>query len=455
VSLDLRSPRPDLPPAWGALLDILAAALRAADPAAAVHRALAVEGATLRGGSQRVDLDTVEHLVLVAAGKAATAMVRAAEEVLGDRVATGVAVTAYGAGGTSRRTAIREAGHPLPDPAGLVATRQILRLLERTTDRDLVLVLLSGGASALLEQPAGRIPLVDLATATSALLASGATIREINTVRKHVSAVKGGGLARRIAPARLLALALSDVVGDPLEVIASGPTVPDPTTFADAAAVLSRYRLWGGLPESIHAHLHAGLAGQVAETAKPGDACFERAWTEVIGGNGLAVAAAVARAQDLGYRALPLAAPLEGEAREAGRALAAMGQDVADHGRPLAAPACLVAGGETTVTLRHLGGVGGRNQELALAAALALDGREAITLAAMGTDGIDGATEAAGALVDGRTVARARVAGLDPLDALEWHNSGPFFEQLGDQIVTGPTGTNVNDLAVVLVRYNA
>lgn len=454
MSLTFRSPDRAARPGWGPALEILAAALRAADPAAAVRQALALDGQVLLAGEERLDLSEVEHSYLVGAGKAATAMVQAAEAVLGDRLTSGVAVTVHGAGGLARRTTIREAGHPLPDPAGLVATRHIARLLERTTERDLVIALLSGGASALLELPAGRIPLVDLRTATSALLASGATIHEMNAVRKHLSAVKGGGLARLAAPAHVLALVLSDVVGDPLDVIASGPTVPDPTTFADAAAILTRYRLWAELPESIHTHLRAGMAGQISETAKPGDAVFERVSTWVIGGNATAAAAAVEQARQLGFQALRLTTFLEGEAREVGRVMAALGKEMARHGQPLAPPACLVAGGETTVTLKHLGGVGGRNQELALAAALALEGWEAVSLAAMGTDGLDGATDAAGALVDGTTVARASAVGLDPLDALEWHNSGPFFERLGDHIVTGPTGTNVNDLVVVLVRYN-
>lgn len=447
-------PDPERRPAWRPALEILAAGLAAADPAAAVRRGLRREGDTLVAGETRIDLADLDRVLLVAAGKAATAMVHAAEAILGDRLAGGVAVTVYGAGGRAERTIIHEAGHPLPDPAGLLATRHIARLLAGAGERDLVLALISGGASALLEMPAARIQLADLQAATSTLLASGASIDELNTVRKHLSAVKGGGLARLAAPARVLALVLSDVVGSPLDIIASGPTVPDPSRYADAAAVVARRDLWGRLPAPIADHLRRGMAGEVPETLKPGDPVFERVLTRVVGENADAAAAAAARAAALGYASMVLTTYLEGEAREAGRLLAALGKEMAARAQPLAPPACLVLGGETTVTMRRLGGRGGRNQELALAAALALEGPawDRVTVAGLGTDGIDGASEAAGALVDGTSVARARAAGLDPLAALDANDSASFFEALGDAIVCGPTGTNVNDLALVLVQ---
>jgi hydroxypyruvate reductase len=378
-------------------------------------------------------------------------MVRSAEAILGERLTAGLAVTVPGAEGPAARTTVHVGGHPLPDPGSLFATRHIARLLADTTERDLVIALISGGASALLELPAGRIPLVDLQATTSSLLASGATIQEMNTLRKHLSAVKGGGLARLAAPARVLALVLSDVVGNPLDIIASGPTVPDPSTYADAAAVLSRYDLWGQVPASVADHVRSGLAGALPETAKPGDALFARVDTRLVGDNAAAAAAARDRAAALGYRSEILTTWLQGEAREAGRFLAAVGKELASHGRPLAPPACLVVGGETTVTLRRLGGAGGRNQELALAAALALAGWAGVTVASLGTDGIDGTTPHAGAIVDGGTLGRAAAAGLDAAEALARHDSGTFFAALGEALVTGPTGTNVNDLALVLV----
>jgi len=470
-------------------MDILAAGLHAADPAACVARHLRADddglmvGGLRRQGAgdparmalgdvglegagdlARIAWSDIDRLLLVAVGKAAAAMAASAEAILGERVAGGMIIAPTGTDAASRRAMVLHAGHPLPDPAGLMATRAVLRLLEGTSARDVVLVLLSGGASAMLEQPAGRrMPLVDIAVATSALLSSGATIDEINAVRKHVSAVKGGQLVRAAAPARVVTLVLSDVASGRLDTVGSGPTAPDPTTFADAARVITARGLWGAMPASIGEHLRAGMAGDVPETPKPGDPLFAGTILRTVGDNAGAAEAAAERAIALGYATNILTTRLEGESREAGRFLAAIGREIALDGRPLHAPACLVVGGETTVTLRRLGGSGGRNRELALAAALALadvgggDGEgsrgsgDPILLAALGTDGADAGADAAGAIVDGTTVARAAAAGLDAAGALERHDSGPFFAALGDALITGPTGTNVRDLVVVLV----
>ncbi len=380
-------------------------------------------------------------------------MVQATESILGERLTAGIAICPRGSEGPTERTVVHGGGHPLPDPGSLMATRHIARLLEQSGPEDLVLVLLSGGASALMEQPAGRIPLIDLQAATSSLLGSGARIDEINALRKHISRVKGGGLAAMAAPSPVLGLILSDVVGSPLESIASGPTAPDPSRFSDAGAVLSRLGLWGAMPASIGQHLRDGMAGRIPETPKPGDALFDRVHNHLIGDGASALEAARDRAGELGFRTSILTTYLEGEAREVGRLLAAVAKESSRHGRPLAPPACILASGETTVTLRRLGGRGGRNQELALAAALALDAEDGspITLAALGSDGIDGQSEAAGAIVDGDTARRARAAGLDPVAALAGHDSAPFFESLGQALVTGPTGTNVGDLVLLLV----
>jgi glycerate 2-kinase len=282
------------------------------------------------------------------------------------------------------------------------------------------------------------LDLDDLQELTDALLRSGATINELNTVRKHWSSFKGGNLARLAAPAAVVTLVLSDVVGDPLDVIASGPTVPDPTTTADAQEILDRYSIWPGRPVPFQ------------KTPKPGDAVFERVHHVIVGSNRQAAVAALERARQLGFNGLLLSTYVEGEAREVARVAAALAKGVRSYGDPIPAPACLVWGGETTVTIRG-DGKGGRNQELALAAALALEGWPGVMLVPLATDGTDGPTDAAGALVTGETVARARALGLDPLAALMANDSYTFFDELGDLIRIGPTGTNVNDLLFLLV----
>jgi hydroxypyruvate reductase len=297
------------------------------------------------------------------------------------------------------------------DEAGVRGTRQLAELARGAGPNDLVLCPISGGSSALLTLPVPAIELSDLQLLTTQLLRCGATIIELNTVRKHLSQIKGGGLARMAAPATVVGLILSDVVGDPLEVIASGPTAPDPTTFADAWSVLERYRLIDVAPKSILSWLRAGLEGEVPETPKPGDALFRRVQNVIVGSNRLAAAAASAHAEELGFNTLLVSTFVEGEAREVARVAAALAKEIARYGQPAARPACVVWGGETTVTVRG-DGLGGRNQELALAAALALDGWPRVTLVALATDGTDGPPDAAGARVTGETVARARRPGL-------------------------------------------
>ncbi len=402
-----------------------------------------------------VDLAAVDRIFVVAAGKAARPMVEAAEDVLGGRVHAGIGVGGSDARGTTASTTFYSGGHPLPDPSSLMAARHIQRLLADTTARDLVLVLLSGGASAMLELPPGRLPLIEIAAAASTLLSCGAAIDEVNAVRKHLSAVKGGGLLRLAAPARVITLAISDVItppgGDEAATIGSGPASPDPTTFADAGAVLSRYDLWGALPAALGDHMRAGMAGHIADTLKPGDPLASLAAYRVIADGSTAVAGAAAHATHLGYAPLVVTTRLTGEAREVGRVLAAIALECRADARPARPPACLIAAGETTVTLRRLGGTGGRNREVALAAALALDGADGITLATLATDGTDATPGAAGAVVDGTTAARAAALGRDARAALDRHDSGPILAALDDAIVTGLTGTNVGDVTIVLV----
>jgi glycerate 2-kinase len=425
---------------------VLRAALLAVEPGQTVRRALTIDAAGLHVGGRSYPLGRFRRVLVVGAGKASAPMAAAVEDIVGDLVPLEGSVTVrYGHSAPTRRVAIREASHPVPDAAGVEATRAIVDLLDGTDERDLVVCVVSGGGSALLTLPADGISLEDLKHTTDALLRSGATINQVNVVRKHLDAVKGGGLARLAAPARVLTLILSDVVGNPLDAIASGPTVPDTSTFADAAAVFERYELWSRVPASVAGRVREGAAGRLDETPKPGDPIFERTQTVVVGSNLLACEAARATAEALGLRSLILSTFVEGEAREVGRVLASLLREVDASGQPLARPCCIVAGGETTVTVRGQGR-GGRNQELALSAAFALRGLEDVVLASIGTDGNDGPTDAAGAFVDGQTLERAAGLGLDAARYLAENDSYTFFDRLGDLIRTGPTNTNVNDL---------
>lgn len=436
------------------LEQIRAAALQAVAPGPAVQRFLRWEAGTrLWVGETCWDMSGVERLCLVSVGKAAASMAQAAATVLGERLTAGVVITKYGhAAGYALPPSLTvvEAGHPVPDRAGQEGAAALIRLLTGLTERDRVLVLLSGGASALMPAPATGLTLADLQITTDLLLRAGATIGELNAVRKHLDGLKGGQLARLAAPAPVAALILSDVVGDPLDVIASGPTAPDPTTYAVACEVVTQRGLWEQLPPAVVAHLQAGCCGQVPETPKPGEALFGRVTNTLIGSNRQAALAAVMAAEALGYRAWLLTTFVEGEAREVARVAAALAKGVRQHGDPVAAPACLVWGGETTVTVQGTGR-GGRNQELALAAALALQGWSGVALMALATDGTDGPTDAAGALVDGTTIQQARALGLDPVAALANNDAYPLLAAVGSLMRIGPTGTNVNDLLVILV----
>lgn len=433
---------------------IRVAALAAVEPARAVARLLSLEDGVLRAGDARVPLAGDASVRVVAAGKAAAAMTEAAAAAIGDRLERGVLVTKHGhLGGRTLPPGVRsfEAGHPVPDETGREAVAAVEELLSGSREGDVALALLSGGASALLADPAEPLTLADLGETTRLLLRSGATIVELNAVRKHLSRLKGGQLARLAAPAAVVSLILSDVVGDPLDVIASGPTAPDPTTFAEAWEIVDRLGLVDALPSTVRARLRAGRAGKLPETPKPGDSLFGRVHNVLVGSNRLAALAAADEARALGYATLLLSTFVEGEAREVARVVAALGRGVLAHGDPLPPPAALVFGGETTVTVRG-NGRGGRNQELALAAALALEGIDGISVMALATDGSDGPTDSSGAIVDGATAAAIRAAGLDPVAALATNDAYPALAAGGAQLVTGPTGTNVNDLTVVLVE---
>jgi glycerate 2-kinase len=418
------------------------AALAAGDVAPLLHRHLRVTGPTLSAGALRLDLDRVERVLVLGAGKAGASMARAMESILGPRVSEGFVVVKDGYRLPTARIEIAEAGHPVPDARGLAASARLLALAESATVGDLVLFLVSGGGSALTPAPMPPITLEEKRAVTRLLLAAGATINELNAVRKHLSRFKGGLLARAAAPATLLTLALSDVIGDPLDVIASGPTTPDSTSYAEALAVLERRRVVDRTPASVLDRLRAGARGELPETPKRGDHVFDSVSNLVIGNNALVVEAAATEAERLGYRPHVLTRSLQGEARDVAR-------ELLGRARAMPGPACLIAGGETTVTVRG-SGRGGRCQEFALAAALQLEAGEDLVVLAAGTDGTDGPTDAAGGLVDGGTVARGRAAGLDAARMLADNDSYPLLTAAGDSVVTGPTNTNLLDLYLIL-----
>ncbi|MGB0388294.1 MAG: glycerate kinase type-2 family protein [Ardenticatenaceae bacterium] len=435
------------------LLAIMQAALDAVDPFRAVRRVLRCDADTLYLNALALPLSSFERIFVIGAGKAGAPMAQAVEAVLGERLTGGLVVVKYEHLAPLSRVELREAAHPVPDEAGLAAGEAIVALAEELTEGDLVLCLLSGGGSALLEALPAPLTLHDLQATTGALLACGATINEINAVRKHLSRVKGGQLARAVAPATLLTLVLSDVVGSPLDVIASGPTVADHSTWADVEQIVARYELQASLPTAVRQRIEAGIAGKLPETPKAGDPLFEKAPVVIVGDNAQAARAAQQEAEARGYHSAILTTFLEGEAKEVAKMAVALGREVRAHSRPCAAPACLILGGETTVTLGSSAiGKGGRNQELALAAALILSGQEGTTIGALATDGTDGPTDSAGAIVDHSTIARALPHKLSAADHLARHDAYPFLDRVGDLLRSGPTNTNVNDLLFVVVE---
>lgn len=445
-----KSPLKKLPAPWGVrIARILAAALQAVEPKAAVARHMHRNGDALTIHGRTYDLKRIKRVLIVGAGKAGAPMAHAAAQILGKHLTQGVVIVKEGYrhdDWQSEKISILEAGHPIPDERGVQGTQRIIQLLEDTKPDDLILCLISGGGSALLTSPAHGLDLADLQSVTTDLLACGANINEINTLRKHLDQVKGGGLARLAFPAKTITLILSDVVGNPLDVIASGPTVPDTTTFNRAHAIIEQYNLLDRVPGKVIRILNRGSSGEYPETPKPGDPVFANLQNVIIGSNLLAAEAAVEQAKVEGFHTLLLTTYLQGEARQVGRVLAAVAKQIAENGQPLPRPACVITGGETTVTLRG-SGLGGRNQEMALSAVTDLAGLSNVAVVTLATDGGDGPTDAAGAVVTGQTLERARQAGIDPIDHLTRNDSYNFFAPLGDLLKPGPTFTNVNDLA--------
>lgn len=443
-------------PQGQAMARVLAAAIAAVEPAQAVQRFLQRQGSHLMVGEHSYDLMQIEHIWLVAFGKASLPMASAAATILGDKLSGGVVIAKSGflpsqpgAGerphGLPVSLEFIAAGHPVPDIGSLKAAAAVSHLLNKAGEHDLVLGLISGGGSALLTSPSANLTLDDLQKLTDAMLGGSASINEINTLRKHLESLKGGGMAQMAVPAPLACLILSDVIGDPLDMIASGPSVPDPTTYAQAYQILERYQLLDTVPLRILERLEQGQHGQIPETPKPGEALFERVSNQVIGSNYQAAQAGLFQAQAEGFHTLLLTTSLQGEARQAGRCLASILRQVRTTGQPLPSPCCLIAGGETTVSLKG-DGLGGRNQELALGAVVDLAGYEQVFLVSLASDGDDGPTDAAGAVTCGETLAKAQALGLDVADYLARNDAYHFFQPLGDLIRCGPTQTNVNDL---------
>lgn len=430
-------------------------------PGRLIRSAVTVAGDTLRvrGWPGRVDLRGVRRIVVIGAGKASASMALALQEVLDGRIDGGAIATKAGHGERLDRIEVIEAGHPVPDRASHRAARAVLRHCRDADAGTLVIGLISGGGSALLAAPldtAGRAPAIDLddkRRVTELLLASGATIQEMNCVRKHLSQVKGGRLAALIHPARSLNLILSDVVGDRLDTIASGLTAADPTTYADALAITGRYGVTAALPAAARRLLEAGRAGRLAETPKPGAAHLAGVHNVLLGSNLAALSAARAEAQAQGWPTLALSSQIVGEAREVAKVYLAIGADAARHGVAASAPCCVIGGGETTVTVRG-GGRGGRNQEMALAFLIGSADhaeRGRLHFLAASTDGTDGPTDATGAFADPAVYDAARRLGLNPRRYLDRNDSYAFFDHAGGLLRTGPTRTNVGDLQVLLI----
>lgn len=431
-------------------LAIWKAGLKAADPVEAVAARFHRQGDTLIAGGRKYPLASFRRVFVVGAGKASAAMAIAVERALGARIAGGLINVKYEHVAKLKRVALNECAHPVPDEAGVEGAGRIAGIVRDAGEQDLVVCVISGGGSALMPAPAAGITLAEKQETTRLLLGCGANIHEINTIRKHLSALKGGQLAALAYPATVITLLLSDVIGDNLDVIASGPTAPDASTFADSLAILRRYEILERVPQAVRKRLTEGAAGQVGETPKAGDKRLSRTANLIVGSNRVAVEASKKKARELGYRPLVLSTTIQGETRDVAQVHTAIAREIHESGQPVAAPACIISGGETTVTLRGTG-KGGRNQEFALAAALDIAGLPNTVVLSGGTDGTDGPTDAAGALADSTTIARAQAKGLDARAVLAENDSYRYFEVTGDLIKTGPTNTNVMDVRLVLV----
>lgn len=430
-------------PTRSIVVEILEEGLRSANPYSSVISELSRLSGRLGNRGK---------IIVVGFGKASHSMALACEKFLGERIASGTIIVPKGSVESSElaRITILEGTHPIPTDINVNAVKQLLSCTANLNEKDLVICLISGGGSALSTYPAKGITLSDKQEMTKLLLAAGSTIQEINCIRKHISAVKGGQLARHFYPAQVIGLILSDVVGDEISSIASGPTSADQSTFEDVWALFEKYDLIEKAPKNILERVRKGLNGEVPDTPKQGDRVFEKVTNILVANSMKALKAMALKAESLGLKSTVLTSYLEGEAREVGKVIASIAKQVVFHRVPIEPPCAIFFGGETTVTVRGKG-KGGRNQELALSLATAIKGLPKVTFSSIGSDGIDGYSDAAGAIVDGATIGKALKKGLSPTYYLQNNDSNSFFRQVGDLIYTGQTGTNVNDLAFLLI----
>ncbi len=424
--------------------------LQAVEPGSAIKRSCKRKNDHLVIGNKKYNLSKIKNIFVTGAGKATAPMAAAIEDIIGENITHGIINVKYGHTANLNSIRLIEAGHPVPDKNGMKGADEILNLAAGAKKNDLVLCLISGGGSALLVLPAEGITLKDKQDTIKILLSCGATIHEINTIRKHISKIKGGRLAKAAYPARMLSLILSDVVGDDLDVIASGPSVPDPSTFEESLKIFKKYKITKNIPKAVVSHMKKGASGKVPETPKEGNRIFKNTYNLVIAGNMEAITAARQESNKMGYNTLVLSSMIEGETRDVAKVHTAIAKEILRTGIPIPPPACILSGGETTVNITG-SGLGGRNQEFVLAAAIDIAERKNIVVLSGGTDGGDGPTDAAGAMADTNTLKRAESMGLNPLNFLLNNDSYHFFKRLDDLLITGPTNTNVMDLRIILI----
>ncbi len=432
-------------------IKIFQAGLGAVEPGKAIRNFCRYDSQIFTVAGQNYNLNLFKKIIVIGAGKAGASMAKEIEAILGDRITTGIIVVKYGHIEKLKKIKIHEAGHPVPDHNGYTGAKSIYQLASSADKETLVICLISGGGSALMPLPVDGISLEDKQETTKILLSCGATINEINSVRKHLSAIKGGGLARAVYPATLISLILSDVVGNDLDVISSGPCVPDSSTFVDCKTIFNKYSIQNRVPSSVLKYIDSGILGTVPETSKAGQNIFAKTQNIIIGCNFNALLSAKDKAEELGYNTLLLSSTLEGETRDVAAFHMAVARDIELHNHPVSKPACLLSGGETTVTIKGEG-KGGRNQEFVLAALIVMAKIEKIVIFSAGTDGTDGPTDAAGAIADNYTQHQAKLAGIDPIKYLENNDSYNFFQKTDGLYKTGPTNTNVMDIRIILIN---